>query len=585
MDLMTLVAKLTLDSSEYEEGLEDAEKKGGGFGSAVKMAAGGVAAGMTAVVGATSAVSAAFIKGAGGAAEYGDNIDKMSQKMGLSAEKYQEWDAILQHSGSSIEAMKSSMKTLATAAETGSDAFEKLGISQEQLSQMSQEELFEATISALQNVEDTTERTYLAGKTLGRGATELGALLNTSAEETEAMRQRVHELGGVMSDEAVKSAAQYQDSLQDMTTAFEGVKRNLMSSFLPSITTVMDGLGNLFSGDSNKGLGQIKEGVSKFISNLSKAIPKVIEIGKTIVSALGQAIIENLPTILEAGVNAILELAKGIGQALPTLIPAMVDAILTMVEGLLDNIDQIIDAGFQLMVGLAEGIINALPRIIEKIPVIITKLVEALINSIPKIIEAGVKLLSSLVQNLPTIIANVVQAIPQIISSIAGAIVNGVPSIIDAGINLISGLGKGIIDGAVGVIESAKRVAGNVLDSIKGFFGIKSPSKVMAQYGKFLDEGLALGIANNMNIPEKAMGNLSDKLADSFAPEIGVNTPDKYAGAAAVLNTPTSLLTGDSGRDLYVTLELNGDTLGRTVYRLYNEQNQKVGVKLAGGVA
>ena len=115
----------------------------GGIGSAI-------VGGATIVAGATAAVTGAVVKGTSDFAAYGDNIDKMSQKMGMSAEAYQEWDAVMQHSGTSMEAMKSSMKTLANAAETGSDAFELLGISQEQIATMSQEELFEATITALQ---------------------------------------------------------------------------------------------------------------------------------------------------------------------------------------------------------------------------------------------------------------------------------------------------------------------------------------------------------------------------------------------------------------------------------------------------
>ena len=112
----------------------------------------------------------------------------------------------MQHCGTSIDSMQSSMKTLATAAETGNDAFEVLGLTQEQIAGMDQEQLFSATITALQQVEDDTQRTYLAGQLLGRGATELGALLNTSAEDTEAMRQAVHDLGGVMSNDAVAAA-------------------------------------------------------------------------------------------------------------------------------------------------------------------------------------------------------------------------------------------------------------------------------------------------------------------------------------------------------------------------------------------
>lgn len=230
---------------------------GSGFGSVIggttKLMAGAVAAGGAAI----TALGASFVSSAGDVASYGDNIDKMSQKMGLTAEAYQEWDAVMQHSGTSMETMKASMKTLANAAETNNKAFGELGITQEQLATMSQQDLFEATIAGLQNVTDDTQRTYLAGKLLGKGATELGALLNTSAEDTQAMRDRVRELGGVMSEDAVKAAAAYQDQLQDMQTAFQGISRNMMSEFLPSITTVMSGLTEIFSGNSEAGLSMI----------------------------------------------------------------------------------------------------------------------------------------------------------------------------------------------------------------------------------------------------------------------------------------------------------------------------------------
>ena len=214
----------------------------GGIGSALKGATSLLAAG-------TAAVTGAIVKGSSEVASYGDNIDKMSQKMGLTAQAYQEWDAVMQHSGTSMEAMKSSMKTLANAAEGGNKAFETLGISQKEIAKMSQQDLFEATIAGLQNVEDTTQRTYLAGQLLGRGATELGALLNTSAADTQAMRDRVKELGGVMSDDAVKAAATYQDNMQDLKTAMGGVGREMISQLLPSMNEIIAGFTSLIIGE------------------------------------------------------------------------------------------------------------------------------------------------------------------------------------------------------------------------------------------------------------------------------------------------------------------------------------------------
>jgi hypothetical protein len=187
--------------------------------------------------------------------------------LGISAEAYQEWDAVLQHSGTSIDSMGIGMKTLATAAARGSDAFTALGISAKQAASMSREDLFAQTITALQNVADENQRAQLAQDLFGRSAMELGPLLNTSAADTRAMRDRVHELGGVMSDEAVKASAAYQDTLQDLQTAMGGTKRNLIAEFLPGITTVMDGLTAILTGDD--GVGRVSEGIGNVIGNIT----------------------------------------------------------------------------------------------------------------------------------------------------------------------------------------------------------------------------------------------------------------------------------------------------------------------------
>ena len=104
----------------------------GALGGTLKAGIAATAAFGTAVIGAGTALTSA----AGSVAAYGDDIDKMSQKMGLSSTAYQEWQAVMQHSGTSMETMKASMKTLANAATTNSAAFKELGISQQDLANM-----------------------------------------------------------------------------------------------------------------------------------------------------------------------------------------------------------------------------------------------------------------------------------------------------------------------------------------------------------------------------------------------------------------------------------------------------------------
>ena len=417
-----------LTGAGEKAGAASSKAYGKSFGNGLKSVAKVGAAAFVAVGTATAGATVALVNSAGEVAAYGDNIDKMSQKMGISAQAYQEWDFVMQHSGTSMETMKSGMKTLANAAMSGNAAFESIGITQEQIASMSQEELFGATIAGLQTITDDTERTYLAGQLLGKGATELGALLNMSADETEAMKQQLHDLGGVMSDEDVKAAATYQDSLQNLQTAGTGLKNNLIGQMLPGITSVMDGLTGLATG-TDGATEQITGGVESAVGAFNQMLPTLLQVvsgiamgllsaAPQILQSLGSGILTALPTLLpvimqvvlslvemfiqmlpqiiQVGMQVLAQLAIGIAQALPTLIPTAIETILSLVTYLIENIDILIDAAIQLMIGLADGLIQAIPILISKAPEIIMKLASAIISNAPKILQAGVQLIGKL---------------------------------------------------------------------------------------------------------------------------------------------------------------------------------------------
>lgn len=359
MNLFDLFAKITLDTSEYEEGLDKSEKKGKSFakslGGGLKTAAkvGGVALG--AATAAVGALGSAVVNGASKWAAYGDNIDKASQKLGFSAKGYQEWDHILQHSGTSIESVQRGLMSLENEAGKGNEAFEELGISQEQLASMNSEELWEASIKGLQGIADGGKRAALAQKLFGRQAKELGPLLNMTAEETEAMKENFNEMGGVMSDDAVKAAAAFQDSLQDMKTAFGALGRDLFSTFMPSLSTVMNGLTAIFSGDKG-GIGMVSDGINSLVNDITSKLPEFVDLGLGILGSLTDALINNLPKLVEAAGTIIGQLVAGIVSAIPKIIEKAPEIISALVTGLSEAWPAIKQAGIDLMSMLWNGI-------------------------------------------------------------------------------------------------------------------------------------------------------------------------------------------------------------------------------------
>ena len=160
-----------------------------------------------------------------------DSIGKNSDKLGISTQAYQEWAYVFERSGADIEGFKGSFMTLTKAIENGSDAFTELGISAEDLENLNKEEIFNKVIAGLQGVSDQEHKSYLASQLLGKGATELGSLLQMSSSDVEALKQRVKDLGGVMSEDMVSAGEAMQDSITDMKTALTGVKTNLVMQF------------------------------------------------------------------------------------------------------------------------------------------------------------------------------------------------------------------------------------------------------------------------------------------------------------------------------------------------------------------
>ena len=426
----TLKFDTAIDKTGFEAGLS-------ALGSLAKKGMAVVTGAVTAVAASTTALTGAIVNEVSNIADYGDNIDKMSQKLGMSATAYQEWDAVMQHCGTSIDSLQAGMKTLASAAETDNVAFRELGISQEQIASMSQEELFSATITALQNVENETERTYLAGKLLGKGATELGALLNTSAEDTEKMKRTVHELGGVMEDDAVKAAAAFQDSLQDMQTSISGTARSLLSDLMPSMTTVMDGITDILSDNKDIGLSKISDGISELITDLSDTVPRIIEIGGGLISSLIQGIEEKLPELFSLSVNALLEAATAIVDSLPLFIDAGKEIIISLVSGIAEHIPDVAEA--------LQGLLKVIPEILSG-------------ETLSEIASAAVALVSALASGIAETLPVLLDAALGLVSALGNAVLDNIPVLLPVLAELAVSVISFLADGIPKVLETAEQL-------------------------------------------------------------------------------------------------------------------------------
>ena len=553
-----------LGAASESAGKSGGEKAGSAFtanmGSMISAGAAVVTGAVAAVTGAAIGAGKAIWDSANNVAQFGDNIDKMSQKMGISAQAYQEWDFVMKHSGTSMESLKASMKTLANAAERDNDAFKELGISTKDIQQMSQEDLFSTVIAGLQEVEDTTQRTYLAGQLLGRGATELGALLNMSAEETAAMKQEVHDLGGVLDDTAIKNAATFQDTLQNLTTAADGLKNSMVANLLPSLTTVMNGFTGLITG-TDGAEKQISSGINSLIRNITTALPTaldaitsivdgvasvmpdlVVSISDAIISALPQlgstllqvgksameALSSVIPQALKAGIELILQLASGITQAIPKLLPSLVSLVLEVGNMIVQNAPRLLEAALLLVKTLAENIASNAVELVTGAIALISQLEVFIIENLPMIIQTAGEIVLALVEGLtsPEAINQMIDAYLMLVDSLVTVVTENIGEIIKTGLIVVAALAKGLLEALPELLMVVPKIYKGLFDKI-----ILMDWKSI---GKNIVTGIRDGLIKAKDTLIKAIQNLCTEAWGKVKEFFGIASPSKlmkYAGA------------------------------------------------------
>lgn len=241
---------------------------------------------------------------------------------------------------------------------------------------------------------------------------------------------------------------------------------------------------------------QLVTGLAQGIIN---AIPVLVAALPTLITSLVDGLLSSIPLIIQAGIDLLTSLITALPEIIATIVAAIPEIINGIITALLENIPLIIQAGIDLLVALIQALPQIITTIVQAIPQIISGIVNALVQNIPQIIQAGVQLFVALIQNLPTIIAEIVKAVPQIVSGIVSAFGSLVGEMVKAGANLLHGLWEGISSAAGWLWEKVSGWASSLVDGIKNFFGIHSPSTVFAEIGTNMGEGVGVGFGESMN--------------------------------------------------------------------------------------
>lgn len=185
---------------------------------------------------------------------------------------------------------------------------------------------------------------------------------------------------------------------------------------------------------------------------------------------------------------------------------------------------------------ICQAIINAAPDIQEALTTVVTMLCEVIKSSAGPIVEAFDALVRAVIPECWQLAKD-------------GLSFLGVP---ETWSELFSGIGNAMKDAALGIfdwfgeifeddrpvgmaINGIKSLGGKIVEAFKSFFGIASPSKVMAENGEYVMLGVVEGLQNQSILAQAkaAMHSAATAIRNVFTTFWGIHSPSDVAASDA----------------------------------------------------
>ena len=530
-DVFELFAKLNMDSSDFDKGLDSVGSKATSALTTIgKAVAGAVTAGATAIGAlAKQAVSSYsdYEQNAGGIKKlYGDAYDTVMkqavnayQTSGMSANQYMETAtafsaSLIQSTDSSLDAAKQTdvaMKAISDNWNTFGGDLESITNAYKGFSKQNYTMLDNLKLG-YGGTKDEMERLISDANDYAKSIGQASDLSIDSFSDIVTAIELVQEKNGIAGTTAKEAQTTIQGSLNMTKMAWE----NLLVAFG---NTEVEGY-----------LDNVGEAVDSFVSSAKVAFENILPVVEKALEGIAQAIQTVIPiisaelptmieTLLPSLITSATSLVSGLVNSLPTILTVLIEAIPTILSTLATAIDwstfgttlitsfttvfdtvntwlqsllpsQFTQQGADAISNMATGIVNSLGTLTASLGSLLGSAIELIISYLPQFLTTAVELVGQMalgiVNNLPTFITSLtdliargidtlMQNLPQFLAKggemivkLATGIANNIPSIVSAILNGITKLISTLTSNLPQFMTKGGEIVGKLATGITG---------------------------------------------------------------------------------------------------------------------
>jgi len=298
-------------------------------------------------------------------AKHGDRMAKQARMVGVSAEQYQMYEFAATRAGTSVKHVSNGLKKLGRVmvdAQNGSrqikETFAALGIElkKEDGTLRDVNDVFMELADKSMAMGESAERTGTLMLLLGRSGTEMANLMENGSAGIEEMGDRLKDLGGVMSGEALADSEAFIDAQADLEAAFRGVKIAIGTELIPELTALAEQMVDWIVGTDWSEVASFTRTLLDGAAGAGRLTAELLNLSTVSQSIFGERAFEYAsikdPEVrkLTARKNAARDLADGLASLKPTT-----DQMAFAALGLSTETDKVDGAFFRLQSTYQKG--------------------------------------------------------------------------------------------------------------------------------------------------------------------------------------------------------------------------------------
>lgn len=305
--------RLRADIARLQQDLDRARQQVGGAMSRITQLAKG-AAGALAAIGAGMAVGALanFVKQAIDAT---DAVSDISQRTGVAIKDIAALQLWFQKGGNEAGVFEGAMIKLSRSISEGNAALESIGVRTRDANGnlRSNVEVLLDSADAFSKLEDGTMKTALAIDAFGKSGAQLIPLLNEGSEGLREMQEMADKLGLTFDQKTVDAAGDFNDTLDFLGLAAQGVGRKVAAELLPTLNSLVGSLLSFVTSGN---------GVQTAAQTIAAGFKIIYTVGVSVVTlftTLGKVIAGSLALVTTNAVNSFEVISRVIRGSLSAI--------------------------------------------------------------------------------------------------------------------------------------------------------------------------------------------------------------------------------------------------------------------------